>query len=188
MSVKIKITRQTIRFGVSEIVRSLRYAVGSIPRALATAVASGIAFLIYIVFSFPRFYLELFLSGNWEYALRIFLWDFVFTGDYFSLALILVYSVLSGVMLVVLVRQFRFHGTTNARSAFGALPGFIVAGCASCGAGLLGLIGAFGAVSLFPFAGDGVRILGIALILFVLSRTGDPQECRINPTQLASNK
>ncbi|MFC6730566.1 hypothetical protein ACFQDG_18090, partial [Natronoarchaeum mannanilyticum] len=54
------------------------------------------------------------------------------------------------------------------------------AGCASCGAGVLGALGFVGAMAALPFDGNLLRVGGIALLLFFLGRAGDPQTCSID--------
>ncbi|MFW5903761.1 MAG: hypothetical protein ACOCS7_03385 [Halolamina sp.] len=96
-----------------------------------------------------------------------------------GLALTVAYALLAGVT-VVTVGASVAHGAGGLANLLGAAPGVVVAGCASCGAGLLPLLGAAGAYALFPFGGTLVRAGGVAVLLVALARTGDPRRCEWN--------
>jgi hypothetical protein len=63
--------------------------------------------------------------------------------------------------------------------AAGVVPGFLAAGCASCGAGVLGVFGFFGTMAALPFEGNLLQLGGILMLLFFAGRTGNPQTCSI---------
>lgn len=96
-----------------------------------------------------------------------------------GLALTVAYAVLAGVTVVTVGASVK-HGAGGLSNLLGAAPGVLVAGCASCGAGLLPLLGVAGAYALFPFGGNLVRTGGIAILLVALARTGDPRRCEWN--------
>jgi hypothetical protein len=96
-----------------------------------------------------------------------------------GLALTVAYAVLAGVTLVTVGASVT-HGAGGLSNLLGAAPGVLVAGCASCGAGLLPLLGVAGIYALFPFSGNLVRAGGIAVLLVALARTGDPRRCDWN--------
>lgn len=98
------------------------------------------------------------------------------TAGPLGLALTVAYAVLAGVTVVTVVASVT-HGAGGLANLLGATPGVLVAGCASCGAGLLPLLGVAGAYALFPFGGNLVRAGGIAVLLVALARTGDPRRC-----------
>jgi hypothetical protein len=105
-------------------------------------------------------------------------------AGWLGLALTVAYAVLAGVTTVVVAGTLRRSaargdGASGVENVLGIAPGVLAAGCASCGAGLLPLLGVAGAYALFPFAGNLVRALGILALLFALARTGDPRRCRI---------
>lgn len=56
----------------------------------------------------------------------------------------------------------------------------LVAGCASCGAGVLGALGFVGAMAALPFDGNLLRVGGIGLLLLFLGRAGDPRTCSVD--------
>lgn len=99
-------------------------------------------------------------------------------AGWLGLALSIAYAVLAGVATVVVAANVR-NGAGGSEGLLGVAPGVLAAGCATCGAGLLPLLGVTGAYALFPYAGNLVRALGLAAILLVLARTGDPRICRV---------
>ncbi|MFB6160704.1 MAG: hypothetical protein ABEJ61_05945 [Haloferacaceae archaeon] len=100
------------------------------------------------------------------------------TAGALGLALTVAYAALGGVLAVVVAAGIgRGAGTAN---LVGVAPGVLAAGCASCGAGALSILGVAGAYSLFPFAGNLVRVAGILLVLVALHRMGDPRRCDWN--------
>jgi hypothetical protein len=62
------------------------------------------------------------------------------------------------------------------------LPGFLVAGCASCGVGLLAAFGFTGALAALPFNGNLVKLGGILVMTGLLHRSGNPKVCA-NPNE-----
>lgn len=78
-----------------------------------------------------------------------------------------------------LVGRARRRGTST---IVGVLPGVVAAGCASCGAGVLGALGFVGTMAALPYDGNLLRVGGIVLLLFFLGRAGDPRTCSIDPT------
>lgn len=95
-----------------------------------------------------------------------------------GLALTIAYAVLAGVATVVVAATVR-NGDGCPEGLLGVAPGVLAAGCATCGAGLLPLLGVTGAYALFPYAGNLVRALGLAAFLLAHARTGDPRVCRV---------
>jgi hypothetical protein len=87
---------------------------------------------------------------------------------------------LTGVAVTNAVTLFRRARRRGASTALGVLPGFLAAGCASCGAGVLGALGFVGAMAALPFEGNLLRLGGIVLLVFFLGRTGDPRTCSID--------
>ncbi|WP_227131220.1 hypothetical protein [Halorubellus salinus] len=99
-------------------------------------------------------------------------------AGWLGLALTVAYAVLAGVTTVVVASTLR-RGAGGAENLLGVAPGVLAAGCASCGAGVLPLLGVAGAYALFPFAGNLVRAVGVLALLFALARTGDPRVCSV---------
>lgn len=59
------------------------------------------------------------------------------------------------------------------------IPGFAVAGCASCGVGLASLVGLGAASAALPFGGLGVKLAGIGLMIYALGSLGNADACTI---------
>ncbi len=97
-----------------------------------------------------------------------------------SFGLTVVYSLLGGIALTNMAVQLS-SGGVELSGLGGILPGFLAAGCASCGVGLTGFLGIAGATALLPFGGDLVKTAGILLMLYSLYVFGDPEICEISP-------
>lgn len=98
------------------------------------------------------------------------------TAGAFGLALTVAYAILAGITVTVVTASV-IHGVGGASNLLGVAPGVLAAGCATCGAGVLPLLGVAGAYALFPFGGNLVRAVGIGILLVALARTGDPRRC-----------
>lgn len=98
------------------------------------------------------------------------------TAGAIGLALTVAYAMLAAITVVVVAASV-VHGVGGASNLLGVAPGVLAAGCATCGAGVLPLLGVAGAYALFPFSGNFVRAGGIAILLVALARTGDPRRC-----------
>lgn len=108
------------------------------------------------------------------------------SAGWLGVALTILYAMLSGIAIVVVsgsIRESRNGVGDEDRSSIGSLvgvtPGVLAAGCASCGAGFLSVVGLAGAYALVPFEGNLIRLLGIVVLLAALARTGDPRTCRV---------
>jgi len=101
------------------------------------------------------------------------------SGGVIALFVTLLYAFLTAVLFHVVYA--RLNGSSSPKNAVAVVPGVLVAGCASCGAGLLGLFAGVGVVSSFPFAGNGIRIFAVVVLLLALAYEGHPTTtvCRI---------
>jgi len=148
-------------------------------RTLLTGVAAASTYCLLILSTFPTYTLQL-LGADLGYAtdavLALTLNTYRTTGAV-GLALVVGYAVLTGVALTAAVGHVRVVGGTGVRGLSTALPGLLASGCASCGAGVLGLLGLAGALALLPFHGNLLRLGGCLLLLGYLSRIGDPHKC-----------
>lgn len=166
-------------------VRDLREAVAypltSDSRLAVAGVVAATTYVVLVLSTFPQFSLQL-LSRNPAdigYAVAALTREVYLGSGWLGLALVSLYAILTGVAVtnsVALVRRAR-HG--GASTVVGVLPGMLAAGCASCGAGVLGALGFVGAIALLPFDGNLLRAGGILLLLFFLARAGDPRTCTI---------
>lgn len=161
---------------------AVRHAVGNRYRAAGTVTVAAVTYVLFILSTFPTYSIQL-LDANVLYlgeAVGTLTWNFTETAGVHGLGLVTVYAVLTGVAVVNMVTLVQRNGMRSMVAGSGSItPAFLVGGCAGCGAGLLGAIGFIGALSLLPFNGNGVRLLGIILILVFLVKTGDPKTCTI---------
>jgi hypothetical protein len=65
-----------------------------------------------------------------------------------------------------------YDSTGSVATTFGSLIGFASAGCASCGAGVLALMGVTGGAAVLPFNGLEVQVLSILILLGSMEYTG----------------
>jgi len=61
----------------------------------------------------------------------------------------------------------------------GAIPGIAAAGCASCGVGVLSLLGLGAVMASLPFNGNLLRFGAVLILLAVITNTGDPETCKL---------
>lgn len=165
--------------------RDLREALGhpltSDSRLALAGLVTAATYVVLVLSTFPQFTLQL-LSRNPAdvgYAVAALTREVYLGSGWIGLALVTIYALLTGVAVtnsVALVRRARHRG---ASTAVGVLPGMLAAGCASCGAGVLGALGFVGAMAMLPFDGNLLRVGGILLLLGFLARAGDPRTCTI---------
>lgn len=169
----------TARIGLRRVAASIEYTFSSLRRALAATTVAIATFALLLASSYPSFSVRTLLAGpgNWEHTFRVLLFVLVEGAGATGIALATTYAGLTGVLVVVVARGLRTAGSSSVVDLSGALPGLLLSGCASCGAGLLGLLGATGAVAVLPFHGNGLRAVGVALLVVLLARTGDPRRC-----------
>lgn len=98
-------------------------------------------------------------------------------SGYAGLFLTLIFSLLVGVTMTNTVIQLRMNRIDI--SSLGALPGFLAGGCASCGLGILSLLGFGGVLASMPFGGNIFRLAGISILVALIIRNGDPDTCKI---------
>ncbi|QGA79974.1 hypothetical protein [Candidatus Nanohalobium constans] len=89
----------------------------------------------------------------------------------------IIYAFLGGITLTNTMIQFRNVGVR--KESLSILPGFLAAGCASCGVGFASIIGLGAATAALPFNGLGIKVGGIILMLYALSSLGNPKTCSI---------
>lgn len=155
--------------------KAVSYSVKDFKRIAVTASASAVIFSLMILLSFPQYSYQM-LSANplliFE-AVSALSWNLIASSGILSLILTIIYSVIGGVASTIL-----FY-SVSIKSAGSLTPGLLVSGCASCGTGLLGLVGLGGALAALPFQGNLIRLGGIALIVFFLNRSGNPEICEV---------
>ena len=151
-------------------------------RALGAAVVAVVTYVALVLSSFPEYSAQMLTAGfgYLDDAVLALTANTYATIGPFGLGLIVMYAVLTGVALTNVVTQLRLQDVSGVRDLLGVVPGLLASGCASCGAGVLGLLGFAGALAAMPYEGNLLRLGGIALLLFFLARSGDPRACRVN--------
>jgi hypothetical protein len=148
-------------------------------RALATASFSIFFFLVAVIASSYRVFFQMVNLGasHLDQALLMPYWTLLSSSGYTGVGLTLVFSVLTAV-------AFTNTGTKLLRKEFdasllGAIPGFAAAGCATCGVGLVSVIGLGGVLATLPFHGNLIRFGTVGLLAALIARNGDPDKCRV---------
>lgn len=148
-------------------------------RALSTSLAGLTAFLITVFSANPGYSVQMLFSGvrQWPIAFVTRFSGLIMNTGYTGLFLTLAFSALVGVSLTNTVVQLKMNKLDI--SSLGALPGFLAGGCASCGVGVLSLLGFGGVLASMPFQGNLLRLGGVILLLALITRTGNPDTCKL---------
>jgi hypothetical protein len=150
-------------------------------RLAFAAVVAVLTYLLLVLSTFPSMSAQMVAAGIGyldDAVLRLTA-NVYATAGATGVGLVVLYAYLTGVALTNTVAQVRNFGAGGVANLTGVLPGLVASGCASCGAGVLGLLGFAGALAAMPFDGNLVRVGGIALLLAFLARSGDPRQCRV---------
>lgn len=176
--------KKRFRISVKDTVKAFKYAFSSKKRGVIFSTSSIVSFLFFLFFSSPGFAIQMTKAGPeyWGYMVIYLAGGVLHVSGYVGLFLTIVYAVSVGAIITAIVGQLQFKEYDGAKGLLGVIPGIVVAGCAGCGTGIIGILGAFGVGSLLPFAGNGVRMLGLLVLFYSLQDTGDPRECRLNLT------
>jgi len=151
-------------------------------RLALAAVVAVLTYLLLVLSTFPSMSAQMIAAGVGyldDAVLRLTA-NVYATAGAAGVALVVLYAYLTGVALTNSIAQVRSFGLGGMTNLTGVLPGLFASGCASCGAGVLGLLGFAGALAAMPFDGNLLRVGGIALLLYFLARSGDPRQCRID--------
>lgn len=175
-------TETRLRRWVRDLTSALSYPVTSNGRLVIAGVSALFTYALLILSTFPQFTIQLLARNPRDvfYAVASLTRESYLSVGWLGLALVAAYALLTGVAVTNAVTLFRRARRRSASTALGILPGFLAAGCASCGAGVLGALGFVGAMAALPFEGNLLRLGGILLLLFFFGRTGDPRTCSIN--------
>lgn len=148
-------------------------------RLLVAAVATLVTYVVVVLSSFPQFSLQV-LSRNpadLPWSVAVLTREAYLGGGWTTIVLVVAYALLTGVAVTNAVQHVRQARSSGVSTVAGVVPGFLAAGCASCGAGVLGVLGFTGALASLPFGGDLLRLVGVLLLLVFLGRAGDPRVC-----------
>ncbi|MFB6242196.1 MAG: hypothetical protein ABEJ36_05355 [Candidatus Nanosalina sp.] len=94
------------------------------------------------------------------------------TAGAWGIILSIFYSFLTGVAITDILATGRSQGLAS------ITPGVLAGGCATCGAGVIGLLGFSSALLLLPFSGNLLRLSGIILVLMYLSNS-EKEKCSL---------
>ncbi|WP_436925015.1 hypothetical protein [Halosimplex amylolyticum] len=160
---------------------ALAYPLTSNTRLLIAGAVTLLTYVVLVLSTFPQFTVQLLARNPTDllYGVTALTRETYLSVGWVGLGLVVGYAVLTGVAVTNAVTLFRRARRTGASTVLGILPGFLAAGCASCGAGVLGALGFVGAMAALPFEGNLLRAGGIVLLAFFLGRTGDPRTCSI---------
>lgn len=169
---------------VSRLLAAFGYPLATTRRALVTAVFAVLTYCLLVLSTFPAYSMQMLGAdlGYVDEALLALTANTYRTVGGAGLGLIVVYAVTTGVALTTTLGLVRDAGPAGARDLWSVLPGLLASGCASCGAGVLGLLGFAGALAAMPFEGNLLRLGGIALLVGYLSRVGHPRRCELAST------
>ncbi len=161
---------------------ALVYPLTSDLRLLSAALATVVTYAVLVLSSFPQFSIQMLTNDPTDvvYAVTALTREVYLSTGWLGIGLVVAYAVLTGVATINALALVRRARRAGASTIVGVLPGVLAAGCASCGAGVLGALGFVGAMAALPFDGNLLRLVGIALLLFFLGRAGDPQSCSID--------
>lgn len=139
----------------------------------------SVATLIIIALSSNIEYsIQMISAGMIQTAIRNRLINIQISSGYLGVLLTIFYSLMIGSATTNFYIQLKSN-TIKVGNLAGILPAFLIGGCASCGLGLLAILGFSGALAILPFQGNLVKVGGILLIVFFLSRTGNPKTCNL---------
>jgi len=158
--------------------RGLQSAFVTRKRALTSTALSLLVFVLMNLAARPIFSLQMLYTDILllpEAVTRIFLYNSLNTVQMFST---LLYALLAGPALIIMYIQFTTLGS-GVKNLAGILPGLAASGCLGCGAGLIGLLGLTGALALLPFNGRLITPLAILMLLYFITKSGDPEICRL---------
>ena len=148
-------------------------------RSLSTALIGLSTFFITVFSASPEYSLQMLSSGiqYWQLAFITRFSGMYATSGLIGIGLTLLFSLLVGITMTNTAIQLKANRIDL--SSLGALPGFLAGGCASCGVGILSLLGFGGVLASMPFAGNSLRLGGVLLLVILITRNGNPDICKI---------
>lgn len=158
---------------------SIKFAFKDIRSILITITLSSITFTLLGLTTDIGWHLQT-LSYGYGQIPNILLNGFtnIYLGGYISLIISIIYSIVTGIALTNLISQIKRFRTVG-KSLGTIIPGFAATGCASCGLGLLSLIGFTNTALALPFDGNLLKISAILLLIYALNEMGRPEVCSI---------
>ncbi len=162
-----------------DLFQGLEGAAANKKRALGTSTVGLSAFFLTVFSANPEYSIQMLTSGvqYWKIAFITRFSGMFATSGYAGIFLTLIFAMLVGVTMTNTAVQLRRNRLNL--SGLGALPGFLAGGCASCGVGVLSLLGFGGVLASMPFEGNLLRLGGVLLLMALVVRTGNPDTCKI---------
>jgi len=151
--------------------------VSSGKRVLSTLSLSILSFSILVLSTNIGMSLQMISSGEVLSALYLRLTGLSLTAGYSAVLLNILFSILVGITFTNTLTQLK-RGKVS-KDTLGSIPGFVAGGCASCGVGVLSLLGLGGVLASLPFQGNLLRLTGVLMLGVLILRTGDPELCEI---------
>lgn len=157
------------------------YPLTSVGRTLLTVSVAAVTYCLLVLSSFPTYSVQLLGAdiGYTDDALIALTANTYQTAGALGLGLVAGYAIVTGIAVAGALGRVRLAGRPDVRGLSAVLPGLLASGCASCGAGLLGLVGFAGALATLPFDGNLLRLAGLLLLVGYLARLGDPRQCTV---------
>jgi hypothetical protein len=164
-----------------QLLAALAYPLTSTARSVACLGVAAVTYVVLVLSSFPAYTLQMLgaSAGYLDEAVVALTANTYATIGPFGLLLIVAYAILTGVAITNVAARIRTQGVAGSGGLASAIPGLLASGCASCGAGVLGLLGVAGAMAALPFHGNLLRLGGLVLLLGYLARSGHPRRCRV---------
>lgn len=159
--------------------QGLRGSVLNWKRALGTLTVGFLTFSITVLSANPVYSWQMLNSGlqYWGIAILTRLSGLLATSGYTGTFLTALFSLLVGVTMTNTIIQLKMNKLDI--SSLGAIPGFLAGGCASCGVGVLSLLGFGGVLASMPYQGNSLRIGAVILLIALIIRTGNPDTCKL---------
>jgi hypothetical protein len=177
-------TDHRLDYHAEQFLAALTYPLTSASRAVVCLTLVVATYVVLVLSSFPEYSIQM-LGAGLEYAddavVALTANTYTTIGPV-GLGLILAYALLTGIAITNALGRARRLGVSETSGLSSAVPGLLASGCASCGAGLLGVLGFAGALATLPFHGNLLRLAGLLFLLGYLTRAGDPRYCTVTPT------
>jgi hypothetical protein len=154
---------------------SLKEAFRNRRRVLSVLTVSLLTFLIFMLLVNPVYSYQMLSSSltNLPVVLATMAADQTLHG-YNGIAVTALLAFLVGTVTLTTAVSLKsnFDSTGSVSTTMGSLIGFASAGCASCGAGVIALIGVTGGAAVLPFNGLEVQVLSILILVGSMEYTG----------------
>lgn len=162
-----------------DLLEGLKGSISSKKRTISTTLIGLTAFLLTVFSASPEYSAQMIAAGTdyWSIAFITRLSGMYATSGAVGITLTAIFSILVGVTMTNTAVQLSMNKVSI--DSLGALPGFLAAGCASCGVGALSLLGLGGVLASMPFQGNLLRLGGVLLLTGLIIRTGNPDTCKI---------